>query len=502
MKKNIFILAFLSVFGFVSAQTEYDALRLSQTDIVGSARYMSMGGAFGALGGDASALKDNPAGLGVFRKSEAAGTLDLSINTFSPITWFNMQNNQESSTKLSFNNFSYIVAVPTGNEDGLLSSNISITYHKLKDYNKKFYINGNASPGSFIDYLINFSNGKQGDISYDNYNMPWLTVLGYDGHLIDPIDNSLNFSTFLGLGELVDPSYEMIQTGSLSEYSFGWGGNFNSKLFIGANLNIRSLNYSLNSYFTEYFEGGNYELKNVLTQDGIGFNAKIGMIYLPTNNLRLGLSFHTPTFSSIAESGYADLRSTEIPTNEPNPAETPYNNQGFNLWSPLQAQASAAYLFGKKGLISAEYDFINYTAARFSKNSNSVHNFADVNLEMGKVLNNVHSLKLGAEAKLTQNVALRAGYSLMTAANNSTYENGKLLVPNSVNTNTEYFNQNYTANFVSAGLGYRTADWYIDASYTLRTQKEDFYPYQDEILKPAVLDGKRHSIAVTLGFKF
>lgn len=502
MKKNIIIVALLSVFGFVSAQTEYDALRLSQTDIVGSARYMSMGGAFGALGGDASALKDNPAGLGVFRKSELAGTLDLSINTFSPINWFNTQNNQESRTKISFNNFSYVVAVPTGNDEGLLSSNISITYNKLKDYNKSFSISGYGSPGSFIDYLIHLSNGTPGEISYDNFDMPWLTVLGYDGHLIDPITNSANFSTFLGIGELVDPSYEMVQTGSLSEYSFGWGGNYNSKLFFGANLNIRSLNYGLSSFFTEYFEGGNYQLKNILTQDGIGFNAKLGMIYLPANNIRLGLSFHTPTFMSVAESGYADLRSTEIPAIEKNPAETPYNNQGFNLWSPLQLQASGAYLFGKKGLISAEYDFINYKAARFNQNTNSVHNFADVNLQMDKVLNNVHTLKLGAEAKLTPNIALRAGYSYMTAANNSNYTEGKLLVPNSVNTNTEYFNQNYKANFISCGIGYRAADWYVDASYTIRTQKEDFYPYQDDILTPAVLDGKTNSVAVTVGFKF
>lgn len=500
MKRNIFIIALFSVFGFVSAQTEYDALKFSQLDVTGSARYMGMGGAFGALGGDASALKDNPAGLGVFRKSEASATLNLSLNSISPISWLGTQNNQESTSKFSFNNFSYIIAVPTGSNEGLLSSNISITYTKLKDFNKSFFINGGSSGGSFINYLTNYSNGKPGALSYDNYELPWLTVLGYDGYLIDTVANSLNFSPMMSGNR--DAAYELKQTGSLSEYSFGWGGNFNSNLFLGVNMNIRSLSYGLTSNYGETYSNGSYQLKNVLTQDGIGVNLKLGMIYLPTNNVRIGLSFHTPTFMGITEESYADLYSSKIPDDEDYPAQTPFNNQGYSLWSPLQAQASLAYLFGKKGLISAEYDYINYTGARFNKNSNSNQSFTDINDCMGTVLKDGHSLKLGAEAKLTQRVSLRAGYVLMTAANNADYKNGKLLVANSVNTNTEYFNQNYNTNLYSVGLGYRGEDWFIDAAYVLKNQKEDFYPYQDLDLQPAVVKTNNHNIALTLGFKF
>ena len=53
-----------------SAQATFDVLKMSETELSGSSRYMSMAGAFGALGGDASAVTINPGGIGVFRSSD------------------------------------------------------------------------------------------------------------------------------------------------------------------------------------------------------------------------------------------------------------------------------------------------------------------------------------------------------------------------------------------------------------------------------------------------
>jgi len=57
------------------------SLKISDNDIIGTARYSSMAGAFGALGGDPSAIKDNPAGLGIYRKSELTLTADALMQT-------------------------------------------------------------------------------------------------------------------------------------------------------------------------------------------------------------------------------------------------------------------------------------------------------------------------------------------------------------------------------------------------------------------------------------
>ena len=78
MKRLALILAaaFLTFTG-VLAQNVDDALRYSQVFYNGTARFMSMGGAFTALGADLSAIRLNPAGTGVFRSSEASLTPQL-----------------------------------------------------------------------------------------------------------------------------------------------------------------------------------------------------------------------------------------------------------------------------------------------------------------------------------------------------------------------------------------------------------------------------------------
>jgi len=56
-------------------QNEIDALRYSQIYFGSTARSISLGGAFGALGGDYTCLSTNPAGLGIYRKSDFSFTL-------------------------------------------------------------------------------------------------------------------------------------------------------------------------------------------------------------------------------------------------------------------------------------------------------------------------------------------------------------------------------------------------------------------------------------------
>ena len=66
-KITYLVSSLLIVSSSLFAQGEVDALRFSREGLYGTARAMSMGGAFGALGGDQSALAINPAGIGVYR---------------------------------------------------------------------------------------------------------------------------------------------------------------------------------------------------------------------------------------------------------------------------------------------------------------------------------------------------------------------------------------------------------------------------------------------------
>ncbi|MDE6629404.1 MAG: hypothetical protein K2K36_08560, partial [Muribaculaceae bacterium] len=88
------------------AQSAVDAYNLSQTELRGTARFMSMAGAFTALGGDLSTLNQNPAGIGIYRGSEIGFTLDINmLNTKSSGI---PQGASESKTHADVNNVGYI----------------------------------------------------------------------------------------------------------------------------------------------------------------------------------------------------------------------------------------------------------------------------------------------------------------------------------------------------------------------------------------------------------
>ena len=115
--------------GVVFAQGELDAYRYSQTELNGTARYLGMGGAFGALGGDISSMSSNPAGLGIYRSSEIVTTLSLSsIKAKSDWGGSKVDANK---TKFNFDNIAYVGYFPTGNDEGLIGWNVGFSYNWL-----------------------------------------------------------------------------------------------------------------------------------------------------------------------------------------------------------------------------------------------------------------------------------------------------------------------------------------------------------------------------------
>ena len=75
----VFILCSFSAAVFTPAKAQ-DYARLGERTILGTARYIGMGGAMSAIGGDPSAVHDNPAGLGLYRRTEVMLTLDESMD--------------------------------------------------------------------------------------------------------------------------------------------------------------------------------------------------------------------------------------------------------------------------------------------------------------------------------------------------------------------------------------------------------------------------------------
>ena len=542
MKSKIIILALLTTCSYMMAQTEFDALKYVQTDINGTARYMSMAGAFGALGGDPSAIKDNPAGLGIYRRSEITGTLNTIIQG-STSNWQYQENGLNKNSygydnlyKVGPNNISLVIASPTwrneseNDKDGLVSSNWSFSYNRIKNFDRNINIKSGASLSSISDYLSYFSEGlypvdfyySSGNIGtvLNNPYIPTLSTYGYQGFLMDSVAPGKWRSS---VSNLTTPSYRLTEKGHLDEYAVGWAGNFGNKIYIGATLSYRDLNYSAMSKYSENYEtGGNINIGDTIYTKGSGVKLNIGAIVKPTDFLRIGLSLQTPTLYSITDNYYSTLVYNRIMSGNNKFYGTivaPEASNSYQLQDPVQINASAAYIIGKKGLISVEYDYINYTGSKFLSIDN--HDYSGVNEGMNQTLNDVSTIKIGGEYKLTDNFSLRAGYANTNNGTKSDAE--KLLDIYTKRVDTQYFLQNNT-NYFTLGFGYREANWFIDFAYMNKVVNETFYAYNTNNLvkelvsnattpdqkdyarslaiNPASVITSINNAVITLGFKF
>ncbi|MDR3653060.1 MAG: hypothetical protein P4L34_08825 [Paludibacter sp.] len=516
MKKNILALAVILNCTAIFAQTEFDAQKFVLTDINGTARYMGMAGAFGALGGDPSAIKDNPAGLGIYRSSEMTGTLNLLMQN-SNATW-NGTKTSDNLNNFSFTNFSYVKSYPTfrsqNSSDGLLNSNWSFSYNRLRDFNRNSTISSGYQNSSMTDYLAYFTgNIKSADLSssndpYNNTSIPWMSELAYQGYLINETVDANGISTWsplLSLNEQVKPTFSIQESGFLDEYSVGWAGNFSNLLYLGANLNLQSINYTERSQYSEMFGAGDNQsmtFDNNIMTNGAGLNVNFGAILRPIDIVRIGFSVHSPTVFALTDNNYTSLNYYISSSNNGN-ITTPTGYNSYMLSTPWKFNASAAVILGQRGLLSAEYDYnLNSNTTLMDQNGNS-QNYADENTGIKSVLNNVRTLKIGGEYKLTDHFSLRAGYANMSAGTNPNSD--KLMRYNTTRTDTEYFINNST-NYLTAGFGYREASWYIDFAYVNKILDETFYPYNSNSLiyavNPANVKTANNNLVVTLGFKF
>ena len=161
--KYLFLYLFLSISYSGFSQTFEDVLRYSSFYNEGSARFNSMGGAFGALGGDLSAISINPASSSVFIDSEVGVTLNYKNLKIS-----NKLNNYSSISKNDF--YSYggagVVLVYENRK-----SKFSVAYnnHILGDFDSSFYLSANNNTG-IDNYFLYYANGIPSEdfLIYDN----------------------------------------------------------------------------------------------------------------------------------------------------------------------------------------------------------------------------------------------------------------------------------------------------------------------------------------------
>ena len=103
MKRGIITMIGVLACAGISAQTTYDAANTIEKELIGTARYVGMGGAMSAFGNDISTISTNPAGIGTYTTNEvnftgsfygtktAMGETSMKANSVSSMNWYSKE---------------------------------------------------------------------------------------------------------------------------------------------------------------------------------------------------------------------------------------------------------------------------------------------------------------------------------------------------------------------------------------------------------------------------
>jgi hypothetical protein len=460
-----------------------DGLRLSQSTYGGTARSAALGGAFAALGGDMGSLSINPAGIGVYSSSEFAISPGFEIiNTSSNYIG---NKNTVVDYKPNLGNIGLVFTYKTNNTSGWISSSFAFGYNRLNSYNDSYFIEGRTNTTSMANEFLYYGQGT----SPENLNENW-ERLAYDAYVINPdttvaAPNYRYTSPYSNINLL--QQHKLVIKGSSGEYYFGFGTNFNNQLYLGASLNIKSDYYTEDIIHTE-FDADNitylnsYQFSHFIKTTADGFNLKLGAIYRPIDMLRIGLSFHTPTITKVSQEFNSQIQST-LQNGAFYDFSGPVSTDEYNVSTPFRAIAGVAVIFKQLGLISIDYEFIDYRSINFS-NGDYESELQAANQANKDIFRATNNLRAGAELKLGS-AYLRGGYAFYA----SPFASNEL-------------NKDANTQIISGGVGYRNNNFFLDFSYSLTMKAEKYFMYYDPNASSVNLSSNNGNCLATIGFRF
>lgn len=466
----------------VFAQGGYfeDALRYSQYQSSGSARIMGIAGTQNSLGGDISNIHANPAGLGFFQRSEFGFT--GSYGNWGTETVFLNQVQKESTNNFALPNLGVVLSqvkepLELGDWRGG-SFGISLNRSRLFTNKYGYYSNSRGS-SSLLDFYVE---------DYNNFGEPAVgdpAGLPLDVGIIYDENNVFQKDFDYALGNPFQDEF-IESEGSLTQISLAYGGNLKNKLFLGGSVGITSVNFLSTKTFNEEFRDDEnvnslyYSLQENLLQNGTGFNVNVGVIYKPQDNLNLGFSFHSPTWSRLEEEFDADIFAEYYDLNGAIEFEESAISDIYlttiNLRSPMKLSAGATYFFNKNGFISGDIDYVDYSSMHLSSPDISMEaNNTDIKNSAAAAIN----YRAGAEYRFDM-FRVRAGAAFY----------GDPLDDQRDRTMVQF----------SGGVGVRLARMYVDLGIVQSNFQSYYSSYPGAEL--ATTDHSRLTGLLTLGFNF
>jgi len=493
MKKTFAILITSLLTLALYAQNENDALRYSLINYSGTSRFTGMSGAYGAVGADFSSLSQNPAGIALYRKSEFSITPVLSNNSTQSNYLGN--SNTDFRTTLYLANVGYVMSIKLNENNGSHLKQIQFGFgsNRVAMFNNRSIVassntNTNSYNSLMTQYLTNANNSGSSRSELDNFG----AGLAYDVNLLFQDTNNIWKVDLPGGGLQQTKSIET--RGGISETVLSAGTNFDEKLFMGVTFGFPHIIYDEESVYTEKDNADlspflkSFDRTEYLHTKGSGFNFKFGFIYKPVSFIRIGGAIHTPTtYYNMSDSYGATMTAyyDQPPLTTTNAtsfkASSPDGTFDYRMTTPLKAIGSLAIIIGQFGLISADYEYIDYSTARLRTLHAGDYDFLNENEIIRNKFTTANNVRIGTEWKAGI-YAFRGGYSMY----GSPYKGQSM---SGLGSRTGY----------SLGFGVHEKEYFIDFSYNHVDSKDNYYIYGDA---PASQNNyNNNTYSFTLGFR-
>jgi len=510
--KKIIIGACLLMGMSAYAQETYENANLATGDLNGTARYVGMGGAMEALGADISTISTNPAGIGLFRRSQVTMTMGV-----------NSQANAGTSAHVDGTNFSFdqvggVYSCYLG--DGSYM-NLGFNYHKNRNFNGILDTSGTLSGASQnkLTALKGYLGVFDTENAYSQVDYLNEGVLGlYDSNTDD-----------WSFAEGNRYNINKASKGHVGSWDFNISGNITDQVYLGFTAGIKSIDYDCWTLYTENLLDAGQSIGSVEMSDhrsitGSGFDMTFGAIVFPIENnpFRVGLSVATPTWYDLTTVN--DTYMTNNLASQYGAYDNGSNSEEYDykIFTPWKFGVSLGHTISNKLALGVSYEFADYKHIKsriiteFNYPGNDVcrsENDIAMNMDTKLNLNGVSTLKLGAEYKVTPEIAVRAGYNYVSPMfKTDAYRDGTIDSPGVYYSSTTDYTNWMSTNRVTCGLGYSKGNFGFDVAYQFSSTKGEFYPFMsyydnntpalDCIADKVDVKNERHHVMATLTYKF
>jgi hypothetical protein len=410
--------------------------------------------------------REQSGGIRDFHNHEVAATL-TSYNVANKSDYYG-QNEKAHDNTFDLNSAGGVYVIPNDDSASKWKKlTLAVDYENIRNLDDDRYAAGSNPNHSIADYFLHYANGAASPLGYlqnsyyeDLGYADAQAFLGYQGYVIYPVAENPDNTGYVSNvpAGTYQQQFAMASTGFNGKLAFNVGAQFTDRLYFGLNLNSHFSDYTQSSVF--YEENGNdaasglqrVEFDNDLHTTGTGFSFQLGAIFKATQALRLGLTYDSPTWYKFTDeirqrvlSDHFDADANAVISTLVDPQVT-VTFAPYSLHVPGKWTGSAAYVFGKEGLISIDCALKNYSAAKFRPTGD----FDMVNQDMKNQLDaNAFEIRAGAEKRYKQ-WSFRGGYRW----EESPYRNNTM----------------GDLNGFSAGLGYNFGGMKVDFAFAHASQ--------------------------------